>query len=989
MDVVLSEEITAQLLKKRVIKKNESYEAFFWDRFKLNDGTKPCFAFGLGYFKEELPANKSNSDSQSNDKQIDDSNNSIIKKEKIKSMMIYGNDLTLYLNIIKQGENEIIVANKIIVGKVKNTPSMFLGYGEIRFVKEAAYISNKVKNILAETSKYLKVWESYAKHEGKGLLRSARDIGELTTSSITPNSTGYTLNLTNNSVLQKLKCGDYLTFSNELPVYLENEGISWDEYREYQNAQKSKQNKPESFEIGRINIATNSLTILGDIPLNYKYIFLAIGGEAKQIERREDARNCITEGLSAMPTLGLILEGNNSTSSSITDLPSRKISNVPPLSAFVKEKVFKNEPTNTQVNAIDIALNTPDIAVIQGPPGTGKTTIITAIVERLNEIFDKRESIKGQILITSFQHDAVENVIQRLKINSLPTIKFGKRNNSNESDSQIDNIIDEWSIHAAEKIRNKNLSINDLEEVNKFNRAFEFYELAPNDNNLKDFLKKAKNVALSDEHCQAIDYIYESLQITNSANTQKLLNLVQKIRTTTSGFMDDGSETSMALYDTLETIMDQNDKNNMEILEVLRSAAMTDGIPSKNLLKQLRKIREDLSYKLIPKPYFKIEIPRSDVIELYNNIKKSLRKPQNQADAIVLDFLAELENNPLAVNKALSDYSFVYSASTQQSVGKDIKNAKNKDITYDTVIVDEAARANPGDLMIPLTQAKRRIILVGDHRQLPHIYDDEIVESLQENDSDFSFENIEKTIEKTMFEQLMESAQKLESSDGIRRTITLDAQYRMHPLLGEFVDENFYKAYGEGFSSPLNETYFKQSFYDSPAVWINVPNSMGREDKSGTSRIRRAEVSVIVDKIKEMINTAEGEKLSFGVISFYSAQVTAIKNLLGEELRKKVRVGSVDAFQGMEFDVIFLSTVRTSKHEEIKSNIATPEKLGIRLYGFMTSENRLCVAMSRQKRLLIAVGDYTHFSSEVAKNHVPAMFNYYNLCKENGGVFDV
>jgi len=45
---------------------------------------------------------------------------------------------------------------------------------------------------------------------------------------------------------------------------------------------------------------------------------------------------------------------------------------------------------------------------------------------------------------------------------------------------------------------------------------------------------------------------------------------------------------------------------------------------------------------------------------------------------------------------------------------------------YDTVVVDEAARANPLDLFIPLAKAKRRIILVGDHRQLPHIIDREL-----------------------------------------------------------------------------------------------------------------------------------------------------------------------------------------------------------------------------------------------------------------------
>lgn len=47
-------------------------------------------------------------------------------------------------------------------------------------------------------------------------------------------------------------------------------------------------------------------------------------------------------------------------------------------------------------------------------------------------------------------------------------------------------------------------------------------------------------------------------------------------------------------------------------------------------------------------------------------------------------------------------------------------------IEFDNVIVDEAARANPLDLFIPMSFAKRRIILVGDHRQLPHLLDPDV-----------------------------------------------------------------------------------------------------------------------------------------------------------------------------------------------------------------------------------------------------------------------
>ncbi|KGT34977.1 hypothetical protein HC02_11740 [Vibrio parahaemolyticus] len=53
-------------------------------------------------------------------------------------------------------------------------------------------------------------------------------------------------------------------------------------------------------------------------------------------------------------------------------------------------------------------------------------------------------------------------------------------------------------------------------------------------------------------------------------------------------------------------------------------------------------------------------------------------------------------------------------------------------VKYDTVIIDEAARTSPRDLLIPMSQAVKRIILVGDHRQLPHIVDEDVVRTVEE-----------------------------------------------------------------------------------------------------------------------------------------------------------------------------------------------------------------------------------------------------------------
>ena len=130
---------------------------------------------------------------------------------------------------------------------------------------------------------------------------------------------------------------------------------------------------------------------------------------------------------------------------------------------------------------------------------------------------------------------------------------------------------------------------------------------------------------------------------------------------------------------------------------------------------------------------------------------------------------------------------------SKQAFGKDIIRTKNKTVRYDqktemvkydTVIIDEAARTSPRDLLIPMSQAEKRIILVGDHRQLPHLIDEEVARALEGDDSSGQPVDVE-LFKKSMFEYLFNRLKKLEEKDGIKRTVTLDAQYRTHPLLGD------------------------------------------------------------------------------------------------------------------------------------------------------------------------------------------------------------
>ena len=104
----------------------------------------------------------------------------------------------------------------------------------------------------------------------------------------------------------------------------------------------------------------------------------------------------------------------------------------------------------------------------------------------------------------------------------------------------------------------------------------------------------------------------------------------------------------------------------------------------------------------------------------------------------------------------------------------------------------------------------------------------------------------------------------------------------------------------------------------------------------------------------------------------------------GDGAAEIIRVGTVDAFQGMEFDVVYLSMVRSN---DMKVNVSeeTPEvsKQLQKKYGFLMYENRLCVAMSRQKRALICVGDSAMLQGAQAAKAVAPLVEYYKLCGED------
>ena len=996
------------------------------DKCKISVGGEDFFLLMSGPsakadFEADIPEDEDSPESQA------------VVQEKYREFSIYGERVRIPVerrNVDKS--KDIYFATKAVFkDNQKSEGSLRLARGAVLFSdytktgRIRALAAGAMSQLTKETGSYLKQRDEYGAIEGEMLLARAKAVGRIDYHGTEQTTKGVKFFVS--SIPDQLTEGDEIEITSEEPLYLKNPDLTWEAYSkalEEEFATKKDQKKndaemPASVYAPILKISKTSIELdLPSIPSGQMFLILSINGDKIQIERRMRARSAILEGRCANPLLGLLIEEGGT----LPDI--QRVTKLKPLTSFVREKIFKHDPTPKQIEAIDVALNTPDIALVQGPPGTGKTTVVTAILERLNEEYDKTKSIRGQILVSGFQHDAVENIVARLSVNALPAVKFGRRSGDSEfTEDAVTEKINKWCSNVAENIRKKNPQIAQTEDQVRLAELFVAYSLCPSKNNTVSLMKRILDLprdVISEDITSEAEEIINSLQTELKPNDPFTLRLVRALRVSEAAFVDDGAPRAVDLLDKIE---DELANPDLSVLE--KAARWRSGKPL-SFLPELRELKESLLYKYLPSPDFRTEKPREDVLGLVATVSQLLEKKlnsTNKRDAILAEFLHELEDNPDGVREAIEDYNFVYAATTQQAVGKDIIRSKNKNVRYDqrtemvkydTVIIDEAARTSPRDLLIPMSQAEKRIILVGDHRQLPHLIDEEVARALEGDDSSDPPVDVD-FVKKSMFEYLFNRLKKLEEKDDIKRTVTLDAQYRTHPLLGDFASNNFYQKYNEGYRSPLSESNFEQRLQgieNKAAIWIDVPNSQGKEAVlPSRSRQRVSEAKVIAEHVNKWIDSEEGSGLSFGVISFYKAQVLAVYEALQkfgiteraqdgtwqicqeyrflENGEERLRIGTVDAFQGMEFDIVFLSMVRSQDMNALPPHIRNEEdykKKQQKLFGHLMSENRLCVSMSRQKKVLAIVGDGVLANSQIAVDAVPALKNFYDLCHEKGGI---
>ncbi|EEY58417.1 uncharacterized protein PITG_01083 [Phytophthora infestans T30-4] len=262
---------------------------------------------------------------------------------------------------------------------------------------------------------------------------------------------------------------------------------------------------------------------------------------------------------------------------------------------------------------------------------------------------------------------------------------------------------------------------------------------------------------------------------------------------------------------------------------------------------------------------------------------------------------------------------------------------------FDALIIDEAAQAVEASTLIPFKFRPHRVVLVGDHRQLPATV---ISKSL-----------VSMGYDRSLQQRLVENGSPV---------LLLNQQYRMHPEISEFPSAYFYG--GRLVQDDNMREWTTQDYHHDrafkPLLFLDVQGAQTQVNGS-TSLRNMSEVEAVIQLVRRLLTKfprIEWKK-RIGVIAPYKQQIYEVRGAVGKleaefDRHLGIEVNTVDGFQGREKEIIIYSCVRTSyggRRKRKKRNRGNEDDDV--LDAFWADERRMNVAITRAKSSLWIVGN--------------------------------
>ena len=330
-------------------------------------------------------------------------------------------------------------------------------------------------------------------------------------------------------------------------------------------------------------------------------------------------------------------------------------------------------------------------------------------------------------------------------------------------------------------------------------------------------------------------------------------------------------------------------------------------------------------------------------------VQTSMRQQQGHKDGL-RNLISKLKERAMELEVAINESLFLEARVIACTlIGADHRILVGKH--FSSLFIDEAAQALEVACWVAIAKADR-FILAGDHHQLPPTIKNR--EAAREG------------LDQTLMDRMVHTCKAMVS--------LLMIQYRMRPEIMGFPSQWFYH---NALRAAPEASERRIAFDEDPLVWIdttNVEEAKEQQDRS-SSRINRTEAQLTIQELKKYIQSigrkrVSDERLDFGLISPYRAQVRYLRDLIKKEsyfkpIHSAFTVQTVDGFQGQERDIIFISIVRSNAEGQI---------------GFLRDYRRMNVAMTRARLKFVFIGD----ASTLCKDRFYAEF--YQYVKKTGRV---
>ena len=338
---------------------------------------------------------------------------------------------------------------------------------------------------------------------------------------------------------------------------------------------------------------------------------------------------------------------------------------------------------------------------------------------------------------------------------------------------------------------------------------------------------------------------------------------------------------------------------------------------------------------------------RRNIRQLYDS-REGNRENRHQKIARLKERATELE---YTINESLFTDARVIACTLTGSAHHLLQGRR-----FGTLFIDEAAQALEASCWIAIQKADR-VVLAGDHRQLPPTIKSPAA--------------LSGGLDKTLMQTICENKPRCVSM--------LNVQYRMCDEIMQFPNREFYD--GQLHSDP-SVKYRGILDWDTAIEWVesdleteNGKRETENEDltpksnsfhlsdftfpfssgellaSDGLSRINPAEARQALQSLRNYIERIGRdrilhERLDIGIISPYKGQVQLLRRMLRRDsywkpLRHLISVNTVDGFQGQERDIILISMVRNNEQGQV---------------GFLSDLRRMNVAITRARMKLIIIG---------------------------------